>query len=106
MNGATRLEKSPGVDALAPQLTAMGHTVQVPAGEGSGLHGIERVKGGYIGGADPRRDGVVHRGLSCLPRPGIRASRDSPWRYAPKCFWHCGSVVFCACSSACLAFAK
>ena len=24
-----------------------------------GLHGIERVKGGYIGGADPRRDGVV-----------------------------------------------
>ena len=32
----------------------MGHTVQVAAGEGSGLHGIKKVKGGYIGGADPR----------------------------------------------------
>ena len=30
MNGATLLEKSPGSDALAAQLTAMGHTVQVP----------------------------------------------------------------------------
>jgi gamma-glutamyltranspeptidase/glutathione hydrolase len=25
----------------------------------SGLHIIERVPGGYIGGADPRRDGVA-----------------------------------------------
>ncbi len=37
----------------------MGHTVTVVAGEGSGLHGIRKVSGGYIGGADPRRDGVV-----------------------------------------------
>jgi len=59
LNGATRLEKSPANDALAPQLTAMGHKVIVAGGESSGLHGIERVKGGYIGGADPRRDGVV-----------------------------------------------
>ena len=59
LNGPTRLEKSPENDALAPQLTAMGHSVTVVAGEGSGLHGIKRVKGGYIGGADPRRDGVV-----------------------------------------------
>ncbi len=59
LNGATRLEKSPANDALAPQLTAMGHSVVVAGGEASGLHGIERVKGGYIGGADPRRDGVV-----------------------------------------------
>jgi gamma-glutamyltranspeptidase/glutathione hydrolase len=59
LNGATRLEKSPENDALAPELTAMGHQVTVVAGEGSGLHGIEKVKGGYIGGADPRRDGVV-----------------------------------------------
>ena len=58
-NGPTRLEKSPTNDALAPGLTAMGHTVTVTAGEGSGLHGIKRVSGGYIGGADPRRDGVV-----------------------------------------------
>ena len=59
LNGPTRLEKSPENDALAPGLTAMGHQVTVVAGEGSGLHGIEKVKGGYIGGADPRRDGVV-----------------------------------------------
>ena len=59
LNGPTRLEKSPENDALAPQLTAMGHTVTVVEGEGSGLHGIKKVKGGYIGGADPRRDGVV-----------------------------------------------
>jgi len=59
LNGQTRLEKSPENDALAPQLTAMGHSVVVSGGEGSGLHGIKRVKDGYIGGADPRRDGVV-----------------------------------------------
>jgi gamma-glutamyltranspeptidase/glutathione hydrolase len=59
LNGQTRLEKSPENDALAPQLTAMGHSVVVAGGEASGLHGIKRVKDGYIGGADPRRDGVV-----------------------------------------------
>jgi gamma-glutamyltranspeptidase / glutathione hydrolase len=59
LNGSTRLERSPANDALAPQLTAMGHSVVLAGGEGSGLHGIERVKGGYVGGADPRRDGVV-----------------------------------------------
>jgi len=59
LNGTTRLEKSLANDALAPQLTAMGHSVVVAGGEASGLHGIERVKGGYVGGADPRRDGVV-----------------------------------------------
>ena len=59
MNGATFLEKSPASDSLAAQLTAMGHTVQIPQFEGSGLHGIKKVPGGYIGGADPRRDGVV-----------------------------------------------
>jgi gamma-glutamyltranspeptidase/glutathione hydrolase len=59
MNGPTRLEKSPENDALAPQLTAMGHTVAMGGGEGAGLHVIKRIPGGYIGGADPRRDGVV-----------------------------------------------
>jgi gamma-glutamyltranspeptidase/glutathione hydrolase len=37
----------------------MGHDVAVQNGEGSGLHGIRRIRGGYVGGADPRRDGVV-----------------------------------------------
>ncbi|HEY0267107.1 MAG TPA: gamma-glutamyltransferase, partial [Rhizomicrobium sp.] len=59
MNGVTLLEKGPGAETLAAQLTAMGHTVQVPEVEGSGLHGIMRVKDGYIGAADPRRDGIA-----------------------------------------------
>jgi gamma-glutamyltranspeptidase/glutathione hydrolase len=59
LNGPTRLERSPVNEALAPQLTDMGHTVTLAGGEGSGLHGIRKVPGGYVGGADPRRDGVV-----------------------------------------------
>jgi len=59
MNGPTLLESSPTSDALAAQLTAMGHSVQVPRVEGSGLHGIQKVKDGYIGAADPRRDGIA-----------------------------------------------
>jgi len=59
MNGPTLLEASPNSEALAAQLTAMGHIVQVPRIEGSGLHGIQKVKGGYVGAADPRRDGIA-----------------------------------------------
>ena len=58
-NGVTRLEKGPDTAALAADLTALGHQVTLMGGEGAGLHGIARVKGGYLGGADPRRDGVV-----------------------------------------------
>jgi gamma-glutamyltranspeptidase/glutathione hydrolase len=56
LNSPTILEKGTPLDALAPQLTAMGHVVQYDDLE-SGLNIIERVKGGYIGGSDPRRDG-------------------------------------------------
>jgi len=59
MNGNTLLERSANSDMLASQLTAMGHTVQVPQVEGSGLHGIQKVKDGYVGAADPRRDGIA-----------------------------------------------
>jgi gamma-glutamyltranspeptidase/glutathione hydrolase len=58
-NGTTRLEKGPDTPALAAGLTALGHQVTLMGGEGAGLHGIAKVKGGYLGGADPRRDGVV-----------------------------------------------
>jgi gamma-glutamyltranspeptidase / glutathione hydrolase len=58
LNGATVLETGTPLEALSPQLTAMGHTVVMHELE-SGLHIIERVPGGYIGGADPRRDGVA-----------------------------------------------
>jgi gamma-glutamyltranspeptidase/glutathione hydrolase len=59
LNGPTLLEQSPGSDALGKALTAMGHDVRAVKGENSGLQVIERVEGGYIGGADPRRDGVA-----------------------------------------------
>jgi gamma-glutamyltranspeptidase/glutathione hydrolase len=58
LNGPTIIEKGTALEALVPQLTAMGHTIREVELE-SGLHIIERVKGGYIGGADPRRDGVA-----------------------------------------------
>ncbi|HTQ15186.1 MAG TPA: gamma-glutamyltransferase [Rhizomicrobium sp.] len=57
-NGTTYLEAGTPIDALGPQLTAMGHAIKEVPLE-SGLHIIEKVKGGYIGGADPRRDGDV-----------------------------------------------
>ncbi len=57
-NGPTLLEKGTALEALRDPLTAMGHTVVITALE-SGTHTIERVPGGYIGGADPRRDGVA-----------------------------------------------
>jgi len=55
------------VDKMPPSvvegLAAKGVKLTQGAGaEGSGLHGVERVQGGYRGGADPRRDGVA-RGL-------------------------------------------
>ena len=58
-NTGTILERSPWADQVAGQLTAMGHAPRVGGGEGSGLHVIQKVQGGYLGGADPRRDGIV-----------------------------------------------
>jgi gamma-glutamyltranspeptidase/glutathione hydrolase len=58
LNGRTILEKGTPLEALAAPLTAMGHAV-VSADLESGLHIIQHVRGGYVGGADPRRDGEV-----------------------------------------------
>lgn len=59
MNGPTLLEKSENTATLAAALTAMGHKIEVPQVEGSGLHCIEKTAAGYIGAADPRRDGIA-----------------------------------------------
>ena len=58
LNSPTIIEKGTALEALTAPLTAMGHTV-VPRDLESGLHIIQRVRGGYRGGADPRRDGVA-----------------------------------------------
>lgn len=59
LNSPTLIEKGTPLEALAPGLTAMGHSVAMPGVEKSGLHIVERVEGGYVGAADPRRDGVA-----------------------------------------------
>jgi gamma-glutamyltranspeptidase/glutathione hydrolase len=59
LNSPTLLEKGTALEALTPGLSAMGHTVATPAVEKSGLNIVASVKGGYIGAADLRRDGVA-----------------------------------------------
>jgi len=57
-NGPTILEADTPITEFASALTAMGHRVAFGELE-SGLNIIEHVKGGYIGGSDPRRDGIA-----------------------------------------------
>jgi gamma-glutamyltranspeptidase / glutathione hydrolase len=57
-NGPTLLEQGSRYEALAPDLLHRGHQVETIVLT-SGLHGIERIRGGWRGGADPRRDGAV-----------------------------------------------
>ena len=56
-NGPTELERGTIYELLATQLRERGHEV-VAIEFTSGLHLIERVNGGWRGGADPRREGV------------------------------------------------
>ncbi|MEP7061215.1 MAG: gamma-glutamyltransferase [Betaproteobacteria bacterium] len=57
-NGPTDLEVGTPVAALAPKLRAMGYDVRVMR-ETSGLQAIVRTRDGWIGGTDPRREGIV-----------------------------------------------
>jgi len=57
-NGPTEIERGSAYEALVPALQARGHQVRLMEME-SGLHGIERVAGGWRGGADPRREGIA-----------------------------------------------
>jgi gamma-glutamyltranspeptidase/glutathione hydrolase len=57
-NGPTLLEKDSSFAAFRKELEERNHPVEtVPLV--SGLHGIERIPGGWRGAADPRRDGAV-----------------------------------------------
>lgn len=51
------LEKGTALEALAPELRALGHKVQV-APLGLKANAVERVNGRWIGAADPRSEGV------------------------------------------------
>jgi len=57
-NGGTDLESDTPVASLAAELEQRGHKVKV-RGLNSGLHVIARSAEGLVGGADPRREGVV-----------------------------------------------
>jgi gamma-glutamyltranspeptidase/glutathione hydrolase len=57
-NGPTQIESGSRYEALVQALAERGHEVRLMEME-SGLHGVERVPGGWRGGADPRREGVV-----------------------------------------------
>ena len=59
MNGPLLLEKGTPLDALTPALTRMGYDVRPATVEMSGLNIVQRVKGGYDGASDPRRDGAA-----------------------------------------------
>ncbi len=56
--GPLSLEEGTSLVALSPTFAAMGYSVRTQTMQ-SGLHGIVRVKGGYEGAADPRRDGAA-----------------------------------------------
>jgi len=56
--GRLALEKGTALEAAAPALEAMGHTIRI-SDLNSGLHGITIGAAGLTGGADPRREGVA-----------------------------------------------
>ncbi|HEY6863256.1 MAG TPA: gamma-glutamyltransferase, partial [Burkholderiales bacterium] len=56
--GALEIEAGSAFAPLAKALAARGHTVELLPLQ-SGVYGIERVPGGWRGGADPRREGVA-----------------------------------------------
>ena len=57
-NGPTLLETGTSYEKLKNELEARGHVVQFNS-LSSGLHGVERIAGGWRGGADPRREGTA-----------------------------------------------
>ncbi len=57
-NGPTEIEAGTELERLQPSLRAMAHDVRAVEMT-SGLHAIRRARGGWEGGADPRREGVA-----------------------------------------------
>ncbi len=57
-NGPTELEAGTPLTELAPRLRALGHAVTL-RDDPSGAQAIVRTRDGWIGGADPRREGTA-----------------------------------------------
>jgi gamma-glutamyltranspeptidase/glutathione hydrolase len=67
-NGPTLLEQGTVLEALAEPLEALGHEVRITKLT-SGLHGITRFPFHWVGGADPRREGIARGAVDRLPEP-------------------------------------
>ena len=76
-NGVTELEAGTALEALTPQLEALGHEVKIRALT-SGLHAIRTSTGGLEGGAAPRREGVA------LGHEGAVPMKLYDWQGAPN----------------------
>jgi gamma-glutamyltranspeptidase/glutathione hydrolase len=57
-NGPTEIEKGSEYEKLIGPLRVLGHDARA-IDMASGVHGIVRVKDGWQGGADARRDGIA-----------------------------------------------
>jgi gamma-glutamyltranspeptidase/glutathione hydrolase len=57
-NGPTELERGTAAANWAEPLRALGHEVRLIEMT-SGVHGIQRTRAGWSGGADPRREGMA-----------------------------------------------
>ena len=57
-NGPTELERGTAAASWAEPLRALGHEVRL-IDMTSGVHGIQRARTGWSGGADPRREGMA-----------------------------------------------
>jgi len=57
-NGPTELERGTAAAGWARPLRALGHEVRI-IDMTSGVHGIQRTRDGWSGGADPRREGMA-----------------------------------------------
>ena len=57
-NGPTQLERGTRYEALKDDLLEKNHVLQIVPLV-SGVHAIERLPGGWRGGADPRRGGIA-----------------------------------------------
>jgi gamma-glutamyltranspeptidase/glutathione hydrolase len=65
--GVVSVESARMDPGLLAALRARGYTVREGQGEQSGIHAVRIVPGGFLGGADPRREGVAREGRLAAP---------------------------------------
>lgn len=74
-NGPTLIERGSFYESLRKELEKRGHSVQASPLV-SGVHAVERIPGGWRGGADPRREGAVRSPRRTRRRPGLHRRRS------------------------------